>query len=415
MNYYRYMDKVILSNDEYSLGDRISEEEAKGEDGILYYLTNRQPGKFNRSFCLSHSSLFNLLQEDENLLSDAPCYEKESIPQWLIYKIVKNELKWVNMGYTNWEDTLAIRKNDKWKIHIVGLGDVGGILLTGLRLLGGDIISRIGIFDIDSNKVNRWLMEAGQILSPEDNAVYPEIAYVDKDELFNCDMFVFALSIGVPSLDTSQTDVRMAQYEGNSRIIKEYATSARQNRFKGIFAVLSDPVDLLCHKAFVESNTDEKGIMDYKGLGPEQIRGYGLGVMRARAAFHSIDMGFSDGFIKSGRAYGPHGKGLVIANNIENYDDNVSIALTEKTLNSNMAVRKTGFKPYIAPALSSGTLSILATLRGHWHYSAIFLGGVYFGCRNKLNYSGTELERLKIPVKLMERIKESYKSLGEVK
>ena len=33
---------------------------------------------------------------------------------------------------------------------------------------------------------------------------------------------------------------------------------ARDNSFKGIFGVISDPVDLLCKVAFLESNKDKK-------------------------------------------------------------------------------------------------------------------------------------------------------------
>jgi malate/lactate dehydrogenase len=35
---------------------------------------------------------------------------------------------------------------------------------------------------------------------------------------------------------------------GNARIINLYAQIAREKGFKGIFAVVSDPVDLLCNQ-----------------------------------------------------------------------------------------------------------------------------------------------------------------------
>lgn len=412
MYYYRYMNKVMMSHNEYNLGHKISEEDAAQEKSIIYYLTEKEPGRFNRAWCLSHASFFDLTNEDENLLTMSNDKNANELPHWLMEKMEHRQIMWVNTQYPNWQQILEKNHRDKWTINIVGLGDVGGILLTGLRLLGGDIVEKIGIYDINSNKVERWLMESGQILYPDENSVLPEVVYADKSSLFDCDMFVFAVSAGVPPLSGTQSDVRMAQYEANGKIISEYARIARQKKFKGIFAVVSDPVDLLCKKAFIESNRDSKGVIDYEGLGPEQIRGYGLGVMRARAAYHARKMGLEHSFEKYGRAYGPHGKGLVIADNIECYDNNTSIMLTDKALNSNMEVRSVGFKPYVAPALSSGALSILATIRGQWHYSAVYLGGVYFGCRNRLNESGTELERLNMPTDLFERIKESYNYLG---
>ena len=50
---------------------------------------------------------------------------------------------------------------------------------------------------------------------------------------------------------------------------------------------MSDPVDPLAKAAYLASNTDKNGVFDQKGLRPEQIQGYGLGVMNARAAYYA--------------------------------------------------------------------------------------------------------------------------------
>lgn len=55
-------------------------------------------------------------------------------------------------------------------------------------------------------------------------------------------------------------------------------------------------------------------------------------------------------------------------------------------------MRKLGYKPYVAPALSSGALSLLALLRGQWHYSSVYDGQVFMGCRNRLTPAGIETE-----------------------
>ena len=47
-------------------------------------------------------------------------------------------------------------KSRKVRVNILAMGDVGGTLGLGLRLLGGDIIRQIGICDIDPNAVSRW-------------------------------------------------------------------------------------------------------------------------------------------------------------------------------------------------------------------------------------------------------------------
>ena len=103
---------------------------------------------------------------------------------------------------------------------------------------------------------------------------------------------------------------------------------------------MSDPVDALARAAWQASNTDENGNFDGKGLRPEQVQGYGLGVMNARAAYYAKRQPelFGD-FLTEGRAFGPHGQDLVIANSIANYDDERSRALTKLAVTANMEMR----------------------------------------------------------------------------
>jgi len=155
--------------------------------------------------------------------------------------------------------------------------------------------------------------------------------------------------------------------------------------------------------------------MDYAGLSPEQIRGYGLGVMNARACYYALQQDATKHYIHEGRAFGPHGEGLIIADSIENYNEELSEALTHRTKTSNLEVRSTGFKPYIAPALSSGTLSILATINSQWHYSATFIGGTFMGSKNRLLPSGIELETLALNETLLSKLNSTYKLLSEFK
>ena len=96
----------------------------------------------------------------------------------------------------------------------------------------------------------------------------------------------------------------------------------------------------------------------------EQIQGFGLGVMNARAAwFAKQDPRFA-GFLTEGRSFGPHGRGLVIANSVAHYDDALSRELTELVETANLRIRDLGFKPYVAPAVSSGAMQLLLTLAG---------------------------------------------------
>ncbi|MBR4193244.1 MAG: lactate dehydrogenase [Oscillospiraceae bacterium] len=257
------------------------------------------------------------------------------------------------------------------RLSLVGLGDVGGQLLTALKLLGGEI-AEIGIYDPNEALIDRYLLELNQILDREE----PRIVRRAPDQLFDCDLFLFTASRGVPPVGAAG-DVRMLQFEKNREMLRAYAGQARDAGFRGLFCQISDPVDLLARSVFLQSNRNEAGELDFRGLLPEQIVGFGLGVMRARADFMVRRMGASCPAL---RVYGPHGAGLVVANDPVEYDETLSLELTRQTVGANLEVRALGFKPYIAPAISSACISILQLIRGELFHGAIPMGGAYFGC-----------------------------------
>ena len=170
-------------------------------------------------------------------------------------------------------------------------------------------------------------------------------------------------------------------------------------------------IDLVEH----EITQDEDGNWDGKGLRPEQVQGYGLGVMNARAAYFAKKNEKLSSFLTEGRSFGPHGTGLFIANSIENYNEEISQELPHKTVTANLVMREIGFKPYVAPALSSGALSILLTLRGEWHCGSVFLDGIFMGCKNRYTPAGVETELLPhIPDPLFAHIQEAADHLKTI-
>jgi len=413
MYFYKLKDKILISQLEYSELNKISESEAEESKEIIYVLNRTNLLKSRRYFSITDPSLIFLKEEGIHLLQKSKKIDY-NLPLWLNERIKEKRVSSLNTEYPNWQDMLTYKVPSRWKVNIVGLGDVGGILLTGLRLLGGNCIESIGIYDKNKNAIKRWKLEANQIFCPFTSQKFPEVYQLREENIFECDMFVFCATIGVPSLREEQEDVRMKQFEGNSKIISEYARKAREKSFKGIFAIISDPVDLLCKAVFLASNKSTSGEFDFKGLAADQIRGYGLGVMHARAIYYSKQNTETAKYNREGRAFGPHGQGLVIANSLKKYNENLSEMLTDQTVKANLEIRKTGFKPYVAPALSSGSYSLIATMSGKWHYSATFMGGVFMGAKNRLLKSGTEIERLDLPDNLIEKIKESYKELGNI-
>ncbi|MHA5218578.1 lactate dehydrogenase [Dysosmobacter sp. Phy] len=315
----------------------------------------------------------------------------------------------VNVRHPRWEaalDRLAPKPGKK-RVHLLAVGDVGGTLLTALKLLGGDCISAVGICDLNENAVARWTAEMGQIAWPWDYGALPEVEPVTADRLFDCDVFLFAATKAIPPVGSAVADVRMAQFAANRPLVESFARQARAARFRGLFIVLSDPVDPLCKAAYLASNTGPDGRWDGGGLFAEQVQGFGLGVMNARAAYFARQAPRFADFLSEGRSFGPHGHGLVIANSVEHYNDEMSRALTEQVETANLRIRDLGFKPYVAPAVSSGAMQLLLTLRGQWRCASLCLGDVWFGARSRLTAQGTETECLPLPLALRARLEET--------
>ena len=326
------------------------------------------------------------------------------------------EVTAVNIRHPRWRNALDFLRPraGKKRVHLLAVGDVGGTLLTALKLIGGDVVSSIGICDLNQNTVARWTAEMGQISWPWDYGALPEVEPVEPARLFDCDVFLFAATKSIPAVGSNVQDVRMAQFAANRPLVESFARQAREANFRGLFAVMSDPVDPLCKAAFLASNQDASGRWDGRGLLAEQIQGFGLGVMNARAAwFAKQDPRFAD-FLTEGRSFGPHGRGLVIANSVAHYDDALSRELTELVETANLRIRDLGFKPYVAPAVSSGAMQLLLTLRGDWHCGSVCLGDVWFGVRNRYTPHGLEAESLSLPDALFARLAETETLLREI-
>ena len=411
MYYYRWKGAALASPAPL---EGFGPETAPAADGPVFALVPGDPVLGRGSFRVGHPG--QLLAGHGLEALDASRLPQVEADPALAAAITEGRLTAVNPGRRGWEALLtAAPKGGKKRVNLLAIGDVGSTLLTGLKLLGGDVISSIGICDLSDQITARWEFEMGQISLPWEYGTFPEVEVISPENLFDCDLFVFVASRGIPPVGSQVKDVRMAQFEANAAIVKGYARMARAARFQGLWCAVSDPVDPLAKTAYLESNRDENGNWDGLGLRPEQVQGFGLGVMNARAAyFAKRDARFAS-FLTEGRSFGPHGTGLTIANSIEHYDEALSQELTHLTVTANLKMREIGFKPYVAPALSSGALSILLTLRGAWHCGSVFLDGVFMGVKNRYTPAGVETELLpRIPDPLFGHIREAAEHLKSV-
>ena len=382
------------------------------ETGEVLWVFHRPPLSGRDTFPVTDPAQ---LTEREGVASLCAAPGPEGLPRELTNAIRAGRVRAVNLAHPRFEElTAPLPRPEKVRVNLLALGDVGSTLLMGLRLMGGDVISSIGICDLREGVAQRWEFELNQIQLPGPYDALPPVEIVSPEQLFDGDVFLFCASRFVPDTAVKTGDVRMAQYRLNRELAALYAQKARQARYRGLFCVVSDPVDPLCRAVLTESNRAPSGEMDYQGLFSHQVRGFGLGVMNARAAYYARKHPRFASFLTEGRSFGPHGEDLVIANSIRNYDDALSRRLTEQAVRANLRMRELGFKPYIAPALSSGALSLLLCLRGRWHCSSTYLGGVFMGARNRVTAAGTELERLPLPRQLQDRLQTTMDRLRAI-
>ena len=379
------------------------------ETGEVLWVFHRPPLSGRDTFPVTDPAQ---LTEREGVASLCAAPGPEGLPRELTNAIRAGRVRAVNLAHPRFEElTAPLPRPEKVRVNLLALGDVGSTLLMGLRLMGGDVISSIGICDLREGVAQRWEFEI-QGRGPYD--ALPPVEIVSPEQLFDGDVFLFCASRFVPDTAVKTGDVRMAQYRLNRELAALYAQKARQARYRGLFCVVSDPVDPLCRAVLTESNRAPSGEMDYQGLFSHQVRGFGLGVMNARAAYYARKDPRFASFLTEGRSFGPHGEDLVIANSIRHYDDALSRRLTEQAVRANLRMRELGFKPYIAPALSSGALSLLLCLRGQWHCSSTYLDGVFMGARNRVLPTGTELERLPLPQALQDRLQTTMDRLRAI-
>lgn len=382
------------------------------ETGEVLWVFHRPPLSGRDTFPVTDPAQ---LTEREGVASLCAAPGPEGLPRELTNAIRAGRVRAVNLAHPRSEELMApLPRPEKVRVNLLALGDVGSTLLMGLRLMGGDVISSIGICDLRDGVAQRWEFELNQIQLPGSYDVLPPVEIVSPEQLFDGDVFLFCASRFVPDTAVKTGDVRMAQYRLNRELAALYAQKARQARYRGLFCVVSDPVDPLCRAVLTESNRAPSGEMDYQGLFSHQVRGFGLGVMNARAAYYARKDPRFASFLTEGRSFGPHGEDLVIANSIRNYDDALSRRLTEQAVRANLRMRELGFKPYVAPALSSGALSLLLCLRGRWHCSSTYLDGVFMGARNRVLPTGTELERLPLPQALRDRLQTTMNRLRAI-
>ena len=200
--------------------DFVKVEEPWGVEKLTW-LFEREPGSCRASFNVNDKALLSVAEENVSWLNSNKLAEVEPIevPEWVENLIAAGKVRAVNMAHPKFLEILAFEpKQGKKRVNILAIGDVGSMLLTGLHLLGGDVVESIGICDLEEKVTARWEFEENQIAYPWAYDALPEVHVVKPEELFDCDVFVFVASKGIPAVGSGIKDVRMYQFEKIEKI-----------------------------------------------------------------------------------------------------------------------------------------------------------------------------------------------------
>lgn len=273
-------------------------------------------------------------------------------------------------------------------------------LLTGLHLhWAAFCISSIGICDISDKVTARWEFEKNQIAYPWAYDALPEVDVVKPEDLFKCDVLYLSLLKESRRLVLASRMCGCTSLKITPRSLRSMQ-DRRAEHFKGLFAVVSDPVDPLTKTAWLESNKDENGILDLKdsartGAGPDSA-------LNARAAYYAKRDG-SFLIFDGGRSFGPHGR--ISSSQIPlQVQRRAFKELTQLTVTANLHMRAIRFQAVYRTGIFLGAISLILMMRGEWHCGSVFMGGIFMGVKNRYTEYGLETEILPLPDALYEQL-----------
>ena len=170
MYFYRVDETVCCSFQQLDLPPAAADARAR----VSAFLFERPLERSRAHFAVNDALLLYQQEEDAGWLSLRVLAERAARVQAQLGAvdaevhdaIARGRLRAVNLRHPRWRELLTAAETlapGKKRVHLLALGDVGSHILIGLRLLGGNVISRIGICDLNAKIAARWEFEANQI------------------------------------------------------------------------------------------------------------------------------------------------------------------------------------------------------------------------------------------------------------
>ena len=152
MFYYQAEKEILCSRQSLAGFREIDEWDAQKAQHLTY--TSQRPGKGKMVYGINHPGYLADAAEGLWCLDtrqlESLAQRCADIPEWLAKKALAGQIRGICAAEEQLPALLAQRLGaEKKRVHIVAMGDVGGTLLIGLSLLGGDCIGEIGIYDFN--------------------------------------------------------------------------------------------------------------------------------------------------------------------------------------------------------------------------------------------------------------------------
>ncbi len=315
---------------------------------------------------------------------------------------------WTDDAVRRWLDTAINNRPNKGRVGIIGLGNIGqntlNALITNSAYLAQHGVKSplrtVNVFHDPHPEYRARVLEARHI----NNQARVKINTFEESEIddfySNTDIVLFIVSKGIPPVEIVDPliDVRMLQFNSNLNELRRYINNAERAGFRGTFVVVSDPPEHLATAIHYEmAERLASGVATNGLIGNHQVVAEAGMINYARAEHtmagldeqRAMDGAMLQDFRSHGYVFGPHGRGLLVANDVRpgRFDSNLSAVASVRTGNSNFEVRALGKLPFTAPGMDQA-LAVGRMLDGKDLPISVGLYGVVSGLRARLHDLG---------------------------
>lgn len=167
------------------------------------------------------------------------------------------------------------KKFSRIRVGIIGLGAIGQEVAN--LLMSFSHMESLHVYSPDAHKL------AGVILDLQSVGAQAIYHHSTVAELVSqCDILVCSFGLRTVRAPYHNGGERMSKFLDHGDIVWNISRAIREERFRGVVLMVTNPIDSLALALYRFSNSDDKGALDWNGLYNQQVLGIGLGLDFAR-------------------------------------------------------------------------------------------------------------------------------------